>query len=36
MNIRRKKASMKEHFENAIEEIGGEPLKGSGFEKQTP
>ncbi|HTF70135.1 MAG TPA: hypothetical protein VK638_46400 [Edaphobacter sp.] len=27
---------MKEQMENAIEEIGGEPLEGSGFENETP
>jgi hypothetical protein len=32
MNIRRRKFSMKEQMEDAIEEIGGESLEGSGFE----
>lgn len=32
----RKKTSMKEQLEAAIEEIGGEPLDGSGFEDQKP
>jgi hypothetical protein len=36
MNYRRKKISMKEQLEEAIEEIGGERLKGSGFERETP
>jgi hypothetical protein len=35
MNYRRKKISMKEQLEEAIEEIGGEPLQGSGFERGT-
>jgi hypothetical protein len=36
MNIRRRKVSMKEQLEDAIAEIGGEPLKGSGFESEKP
>ena len=36
MNYRRKKISMKEQLEEAIEEIGSEPLHGSGFERETP
>jgi hypothetical protein len=32
----RKKISMKEQMEAAIEEMGGEPLDGSGFERETP
>lgn len=32
----RKKTSMKEQLEAAIEEIGGEPLAGSGFEDERP
>jgi hypothetical protein len=36
MNYRRKKISMKERLEEAIEEIGGEPLEGSGFEDEKP
>jgi hypothetical protein len=36
MNYRRKKISMKEQLEEAIEEIGGESLQGSGFERETP
>jgi hypothetical protein len=36
MNYRRKKISMKERLEEAIEEIGDEPLQGSGFEGETP
>jgi hypothetical protein len=36
MNFRRKKISMKEQLEEAIKEIGGEPLRGSGFEPETP
>jgi hypothetical protein len=36
MNYRRKKISMKERFEEAIEENGDEPLQCSGFERQTP
>jgi hypothetical protein len=36
MNQRRKKIYMKEQLEEAIEEIGGEPLPGSGFEHETP
>jgi hypothetical protein len=27
---------MKEELEEAIKEIGGEPLRGSGFEPETP
>lgn len=27
---------MKEQLEEAIEEIGGEPRQGSGFERETP
>jgi hypothetical protein len=34
MNLRRRKVSMKEQLEDAIEEIGGEPLEGSGFENE--
>jgi hypothetical protein len=36
MNYRRKKISMKERLEEAIQEIGGERLQGSGFERETP
>jgi hypothetical protein len=36
MKIRRREVSMKEQLEDAIAEIGGEPLDGSGFEKETP
>jgi hypothetical protein len=36
MNIRRRKVSMKEQLEDAIAEIGGEPLAGSGFENGKP
>jgi hypothetical protein len=36
MNYRRKKISMKEQLEEAIEEIGGERLQGSGSERKTP
>jgi len=36
MNYRRKKISMKERLEEAIEEIGGEPRSGSGFEDERP
>jgi hypothetical protein len=36
MNIRRRKVSMKEQLEDAIEEIGGEKLEGSGFESEGP
>jgi hypothetical protein len=32
----RKKTSMKEQLEEAIREIGGEPLQGSGFEDEKP
>jgi hypothetical protein len=32
----RKKTSMKEQLEAAIDEIGGEPLAGSGFEQEKP
>jgi hypothetical protein len=32
----RKKTSMKEQLETAIDEIGGEPLEGSGFESEKP
>jgi hypothetical protein len=34
MNYRRKKISMKERLEEAIEEIGDDPLQGSGFERE--
>jgi hypothetical protein len=34
MNIRRRKVSMKEQLEDAIAEIGGEPLAESGFENE--
>jgi hypothetical protein len=34
MNYRRKKISMKERLEAAIEEIGDELLQGSGFERE--
>jgi hypothetical protein len=34
MNYRRKKISMKERLEEVIEEIGDEPLQGSGFERE--
>jgi len=36
MNYRRKKISMKEQLEEAMKEIGGEPLQGSEFERETP
>jgi hypothetical protein len=36
MNYQRKKISMKEQLEEAIGEIGGEPLRGSGFEREMP
>jgi hypothetical protein len=36
MNIRLRKVSMKEQLEDAIAEIGGEPLAGSGFENDAP
>jgi hypothetical protein len=36
MNYRRKQISLKEQLEEAIEEIGDEPLQGSGFERETP
>jgi hypothetical protein len=36
MNIRRRKVSIKEQLEDAIEEIGGENLEGSGFEHEPP
>jgi hypothetical protein len=32
----RKKTSMKGQLEAAIDEIGGEPLDGSGFENEKP
>jgi hypothetical protein len=35
MNYRRKNFSMKERLEEAIEEIGDEPLQGPGFERET-
>jgi hypothetical protein len=35
MNYRRKTISMKGRLEEAIEEIGREPLQGSGFERET-
>jgi hypothetical protein len=36
MNYRRKKISLKEQLEEAIEEIGGELLQGPGFEGEPP
>jgi hypothetical protein len=36
VNYQRKKISLKEHLEEAIEEIGGELLQGPGFEGETP
>jgi hypothetical protein len=36
MNYRRKKISMKERLEEAIQEIGGEPLQGLGFMREAP
>jgi hypothetical protein len=36
MNYRRKKISMKERLEEAIQEIGGELLQGSGFMRELP
>jgi len=36
MHPRHKKISMKEQLEEAIAEIGGEPLEGSGFEMEEP
>jgi hypothetical protein len=36
MNYRRKKISMKEQLEEAIEEIGRERLRDSGLERETP
>jgi hypothetical protein len=34
MNYRRKKISMKERLEEAIEEMGGEPPQGSGLARE--
>jgi hypothetical protein len=36
INSRRRKVSMKERFVDAIAEIGGETLDGSGFENERP
>jgi hypothetical protein len=36
MNYWRKKISMKERLEAAIEEIGGEPPQGIGVEREVP
>jgi hypothetical protein len=36
MNFHRKKISMEEQLEEAIEEIGGELLDGSSFEDEKP
>jgi hypothetical protein len=36
MNYRRKKISMKERLEEAIQEIGGELLQGPGFMRELP
>jgi hypothetical protein len=36
MNYRRKKISMKEQLEEAIEEIGGEPPQGALAEREAP
>jgi hypothetical protein len=36
MNYRSKKISMKERLEEAIQEIGCEPLQSSRFERKTP
>ena len=36
MKNRSRESSMRHKPEMAIEEIGGEPLEGSGFEDETP
>jgi hypothetical protein len=36
MNYRRKKVSMKEQLEQAIDEIGGEQLQRPGVDRETP
>ena len=36
MNIRQKRKSMSEQLRKAVDEVGGEPLAGSGFENETP
>jgi hypothetical protein len=36
MNIRQRKKLMKEQLRKAIDDVGGEPLEGSGFENETP
>jgi hypothetical protein len=36
MNYRRKKISMKERLEEAIEEIGDQPPQASGLEREMP
>jgi hypothetical protein len=36
MSIRQKTIPVNEHARKALEEVGGEPLAGSGFEGETP
>ena len=36
MNIRRPKIPISEKMRNALYEVGGEPLEGSGFESEEP
>jgi hypothetical protein len=36
MNIRRQKKPMSEQPRKALDDIGGEPLAGSGFENEAP
>jgi len=36
MNVRRRNIPTSEAMRKALDEAGGEPLEGSGFEKKTP
>jgi hypothetical protein len=36
MNTRHWKVPMNEQLRKALDEVGGQPLRGSGFEKETP
>jgi hypothetical protein len=36
MDGRKRKTPMRQELEKAIEEVGGEPFVGSGFENETP
>jgi hypothetical protein len=36
MNIRQRKIPMSAQMRKALDDVGGEPLRGSGFENETP